>query len=95
MGDMNEVEPAGKEKRPVGRRQGESNSRDQILDVARDLFVAVGYQKATMRAIAARAGVDPALIRHFFKNKETLFATTMADRTVILDRLVGAQARSD
>lgn len=32
---------------------------------------------------------DPALIRHFFKNKETLFATTMADRTVILDRLVG------
>lgn len=43
-----------------------------------------------MRAIASAAGVDPALIRHFFIDKETLFATTMAQRTTIPARLAGA-----
>lgn len=45
-----------------------------------------------MRAIAARAGVDSGLIRHFFGDKETLFATTMADRTVIPERMAAAVA---
>lgn len=45
-----------------------------------------------MRAIAAQAGVDSALIRHFFHDKETLFATTMADRTEIPARMMAAFA---
>lgn len=45
-----------------------------------------------MRAIAAAAGVDPALIRHFFSDKETLFATVIADRTPIFAQLAGSLA---
>jgi AcrR family transcriptional regulator len=83
--------PAGR-KRPVGRRAGDSGTRNAILDAARDLFAERGYEGASMRAIASRAGVDTGLIRHFFKDKETLFANTMADRTVIPERLAATFA---
>jgi AcrR family transcriptional regulator len=58
----------------TGRRPGESSTRQDILDAAQRLFSEHGYQEATMRAIAARAGVDPALVVHFFGNKATLLA---------------------
>lgn len=45
-----------------------------------------------MRAIAKQAGVDPGLIRHFFTDKEGLFAATVADRTAIAERLLAALA---
>ncbi len=56
----------------TGRRPGESTSRDEILKAARELFAAQGYQAATMRAIASKAGVDASLIVHFFGNKVNL-----------------------
>lgn len=56
----------------TGRRPGASSSRDQILLAARKLFAERGYQEATMRAIAAEAGVDAALVVHFFGNKANL-----------------------
>jgi AcrR family transcriptional regulator len=77
-------------RRPTGRRPGDSGSRDAILDAALDLFAEHGYDGASMRAIAAAAGVDPALIRHFFGDKETLFTTVVADRTAIPGRLAAA-----
>jgi AcrR family transcriptional regulator len=49
-----------------------SSSRDEILKAARKLFAERGYQGATIRAIAAEAGVDAALVVHFFGNKATL-----------------------
>ncbi|MGB9373630.1 MAG: helix-turn-helix domain-containing protein, partial [Jiangellales bacterium] len=58
--------------RPRGRRPGTTDTRAQILDAARDLFAAQGYEKASMRAIAARAKVDPSLIVHYFASKEGL-----------------------
>jgi AcrR family transcriptional regulator len=70
-------------KRPTGRRTGDSGTRDAILDAARDLFAERGFDGTSVRAIAAAAGVDPALIRHFFGDKDTLFTTTVADRTNI------------
>lgn len=70
-------------KRPSGRRGGDSGTREAILDSARDLFAQVGYDGVSVRAIAGAAGVDPALIRHFFGDKESLFATVAADRTTI------------
>jgi len=76
--------------RPGGRRVGDSGTQEAILDAARDLFIERGYQAASMRAIASAAGVDPALIRHYFTNKETLFAATTAARTVIPQRLAEA-----
>ena len=58
----------------TGRRPGTSTSRDDILEAARELFAQRGYEGATMRAIAAKAGVDASLVVHFFGNKVNLLA---------------------
>jgi AcrR family transcriptional regulator len=67
--------PAGK--RGPGRRPGESGTRQAILDAARAQFAAHGWDGATIRAIAREAGVDPALVLHFFGTKAFLFAAAM------------------
>lgn len=61
----------------TGRRPGSVSSRDAILNAARDQFTRHGYKGATMRAIGCQAGADPTLIRHFFGNKDGLFAAAM------------------
>ncbi len=63
--------------RRSGRRPGTSATREAILVAAREAFTAAGYRGATIRGIAATAGVDPALVMHFFGNKEALFAESM------------------
>jgi len=62
---------------PGGRRRGPTRTREQILDAAREQFAALGYGGATIRGIAGRAGVDPALIHHFFGSKDDLFAAAL------------------
>lgn len=54
-------------------RDGEA-TRSAILDAARQRFAADGYERATIRAIAAEAEIDPALVIRYFGNKEKLFA---------------------
>ena len=49
-------------------------TRAAILAAAREQFAAGGYQAATIRAIAAAAGIDPALVMRYYGNKEGLFA---------------------
>lgn len=61
----------------AGRRPGESRTREAILEAARRSFGERGYDGATIRDIAGRAGVNPALIRHFYGSKEQLFAAAM------------------
>lgn len=61
----------------TGRRPGESGTREAILEAARRAFAEQGYDRATIRDIAARAGVDPALVYHFYGSKEQLFAAAM------------------
>lgn len=61
----------------AGRRGGDSGTREAILTAARRRFGEVGYDRATIRSIAASAGVDPALVHHFFGAKERLFARAM------------------
>lgn len=61
-----------------GRRPGSESARAQILDSARSLFAEVGFHRATIRAIAKRADVDPALVHHFFGTKDQLLAATLA-----------------
>jgi AcrR family transcriptional regulator len=60
-----------------GRRPGAANSREAILDAAREVFHAEGYTGATIRGIAAGAAVDPALVHHYFGNKRALFVAAM------------------
>ncbi|WAZ25076.1 TetR family transcriptional regulator [Streptomyces cinnabarinus] len=56
-----------------GRRPGDSGTREQILESALHLFAERGYARTTIRAIAESAQVDPALVHHFFTNKEGVF----------------------
>ena len=67
-----------KNQRARGRRPGAQHTREQILAAARERFLADGYQAATMRSIAAAAGVDVALIAYYFGSKADLFAAAMA-----------------
>jgi AcrR family transcriptional regulator len=60
-----------------GRRPGPDSSRAAVLDAARSLFAEVGFERATIRAIGARAGVDPALVHHFFGTKDELLRATL------------------
>lgn len=61
----------------VGRPAGDRNNRERIMAVARAHFAAHGFRGATLRGIAREAGLDVALIAHYFKNKEGLFAATL------------------
>ena len=61
-----------------GRRPGNVDTRAEIVAAARRSFAEVGYAAASMRGIARRADVDPALIHHYFADKAALFAETMA-----------------
>lgn len=61
----------------TGRRPGQSGSREKILTAARARFGQDGYERATVRAIAAAARVDPALVLHFYGSKHDLFVAAM------------------
>ncbi|MGQ0841395.1 TetR/AcrR family transcriptional regulator [Actinokineospora sp.] len=61
----------------TGRRPGPTQTRADILAAARGQFGAHGFAGATIRAIAAEAGVNPALIHHFFGTKEQVFVAAL------------------
>jgi AcrR family transcriptional regulator len=61
----------------TGRRPGNSDTREAILAAARTAFAERGFDKASIRQIATSAGVDPALVHHYFGAKDQLFLVTM------------------
>lgn len=80
----------------AGRRPGPSQSRDQILTAARDLFADRGYARTTIRAVTAAAGVNQGLVHHYFGSKERLYREAL-DLTVdpweVLTRLLDGTPR--
>lgn len=76
--------------RPTGRRRGDSGARQAIMDAAAALFATHGFQATTIRGIAAAAGVDSALIRHYYGSKDDLFAATLHFAPEALSRLAAA-----
>jgi AcrR family transcriptional regulator len=62
----------------TGRRPGQNETREHILVAARNQFGARGYDGTTIRGIAAEAGVNPALIHHFFGTKDQVFVAALA-----------------
>jgi AcrR family transcriptional regulator len=60
-----------------GRRPGGADTRDALLAAARAEFADRGFDGATVRVIADRAGVDPAMVNHWFGGKEALFTAAM------------------
>jgi len=57
----------------TGRRPGDGDTRERILGAARTLFAEHGVGGTSVRAVAGAAGVDPALVHHYFGTKQQLF----------------------
>ncbi|MFI6321193.1 TetR family transcriptional regulator [Nonomuraea sp. NPDC050556] len=60
-----------------GRRPGNPQTKDEILEAAIAAFTTQGYAKTTIRGVARAAAVDPALVMHFYGNKDGLFDAAM------------------
>jgi len=65
------------QRRRPGRPPGTSDTRERILTSARELFARNGIDKTSIRAVAAAAGVDPALVHHYYGTKTQLFAAAI------------------
>jgi AcrR family transcriptional regulator len=60
-----------------GRRPGGPDTRGQILAAARKSFADKGFGATTIRGVAGEAGVDPALVHHYFGGKDDLFLAAL------------------
>src|ERR1700756_3913512 len=69
------LSPMSEARRPGRWRTGQQN-RQRIIDAARERFMREGYERATIRAFAADAGVDVAMVYYFFDSKEGLFTAS-------------------
>ena len=75
----------------TGRRPGTGGTRERILAAARSDFARDGYEGTTIRGIAARAKVDPALVMHYFNSKDGVFRAAVhfpVDPAEFIPRLV-------
>jgi len=63
--------------RARGRRPGAPDTRAEVLGAARASFAEKGFRGTTIRAVAAAAGVDPALVHHYFGSKDDLFVAAL------------------
>jgi AcrR family transcriptional regulator len=61
----------------TGRRPGNQDTREAILSSARKAFAEKGFDGASIRSIATGAGVDPALVHHYFGTKDQLFTAAL------------------
>jgi AcrR family transcriptional regulator len=77
----------------TGRRPGHQDTREAILAVARAAFAERGYDGASVRLIATGAGVDPALIHHYFGTKHQLFLDALqapVDPSAVIPTILAA-----
>ncbi|MCP2257022.1 transcriptional regulator, TetR family [Streptoalloteichus tenebrarius] len=88
----------GARPRRRGRRPAGEDTRAALLDAARAEFIEQGFDGATVRAIARRAGVDPAMVNHWFGGKEGLFTASVIRLPIrpseIIQRLLAGPAES-
>lgn len=92
MASVSEVAEHRRRGRPRKER-GAASTRTAIVRAAAEEFTERGYEAASLRAVARRAGVDSALVHHYFEDKADLFAATLEaplrpDR--VLDVVLGA-----
>lgn len=88
---VSESVPVGERVRRRGRRPAGQQTRDALLEAARAEFAERGFHQARVRSIAATAGVDPAMVNHWFGGKDGLFtaATDLpVDLSGVLDRIL-------
>ncbi|WP_344078867.1 TetR/AcrR family transcriptional regulator [Streptomyces crystallinus] len=79
----------------AGPRRSDA-TKAAILEAARERFAADGYERATIRAIARDAGIDPSMVMRYYGNKEGLFAAAseldlrFPDLGALPDKHIGA-----
>ncbi len=76
MGVVSEITERRRRGRPRKQR-GEASARSAIVRAAAEEFAERGYEAASLRAVARRAGVDSALVHHYFDDKAELFAASL------------------
>jgi AcrR family transcriptional regulator len=82
---MNEAN-ARRPGRPASQPGDQLGKREKILDVAEDVFAEHGYAPTSLRNIAKRASVNPALIAYYFDSKERLFEEVFKRRGTVIAR---------
>ncbi|MCU1621231.1 MAG: transcriptional regulator, TetR family [Frankiales bacterium] len=75
------------------REERRRRTEAAILEAARALFAESGFEKTTIRAVAAKAGIDPALVMQYYGNKEGLFAASA--RWQVDHKRIGSAALGD
>lgn len=84
-----------KKRSRLGRTPGSPPNREAILAAATEYFGRHGYDRATIRGIAAEAGVDPALVHHYFGSKDQLLVSALQlpvnPREVVAELLAGGR----
>lgn len=75
-----------------GRRTGGEDTRAAIVEAARGLFAAQGFDGTSVRGVAREAGVDPALVYHYFDGKTGLFAEVIGVPAGIEEQIASAVA---
>ena len=79
--DSDPDSPSARRPRESGRRRLTPEvRRAEILDAALDVFVEVGFERATLQDVADRAGVTKGALYHYFDSKDALFAELIAER---------------
>lgn len=84
--------PAPRAAAPRGRRPGGEDTRAAILRAARAEFARQGFDATSVRGVARAAGVDPALVRHYFRSKADLLAASLVPGGVDPAVVVGSVA---
>lgn len=78
--------------KPGGRGRNAAATRQAILDAAKGCFMREGYEQVGVRDIAARAGIDPALVNRYFGSKEGLFAEAVGSKFDLSHLFAGERA---
>ncbi len=86
-GSVSELAERRRRGRPRKER-GAASARGAIVRAAAEEFAERGYEAASLRAVARRAGVDAALVHHYFDDKADLFAATI-QAPLRPDRVIG------
>ncbi|WP_051208489.1 TetR family transcriptional regulator [Propionicicella superfundia] len=90
-GDGTDGGPAPAAPSRRGRRTGNPDTRAEILEAARARFFETGYARTSVRSIARTAGVDPALVYHYFQSKRGLFVALLDvayDPVIVVKRII-------
>jgi AcrR family transcriptional regulator len=90
-----EPAPSAAEPAPAahtGRRPGPSDTRERILEEARRLFAERGFESTTIRGVAGAAGVDPALVHHYYGTKDGLLEAALTPPVDARSRISGVMA---